>query len=404
MVMDDDDDDDEEEEEGDYDDDNTTQDEMDLNTPPSQPPHRKIDEIRYLHKVILASNSEYFSRVLNNTTTMLDVVIDFLGYDEDVIKPLIHEFFRLFYVNVIDDSSFENYAFVHKNILSLHKLALHFGFNPLLQYTEQKLISKLDASFFPILCDFCINKKDNSINVSSKHLFKRVIEWLEYCHDKDMCSFSHNHFITVSPFFATTAIAATVTLSTKDAIKAILSKNVRDFHLYDTLSQSYHYNTFNRSFSIQNYARICTRCIHDHTRNEWPIVRGYYVIPLHSINYGDKSLHFRLKICQSTGIMCQLDVHKERDSQHPSSSSQSARITSAYSDQVVNQLSLLTKTGSDLVYQETGNVASKNRPSIDFPLPQENECFVSKCHKCLTSHYLTFIIKYNVTIFDHDFQ
>lgn len=461
MIMDNGDDDDDDDENNDNDDSNDE--DMDIHQsrttfPPyrnlSITPYRKVDEIKYLHKVILASNSEYFSRLFKELDNnggggvvgiplSIDVIIDFLGRDEDFIKRLIHEFFRLFYVNVIDDNSFVNYDFVYEHLLSMHKLALYFGFNSLLIYTEQKLISKLDTSFFPILCDFCITtttvasttslnpvplkqRLKNSTTTTTQPLsiqyyvknensllFRRMMEWLEYCHDKEKCCFNHNHLVSRSSFFAaTTTTTTTMLLTTKDAIKAVFIKNIKDFDQFDLNPQSYCYNALEHSFSIQNYARICTRCVCDSTRNEWPIVRGFYVIPLHCINYGDKSLQFRLKICQSSGIVCQLDVQKEYQSQNPSSSA-SIPPPPNHRDNIkphqfngihTNQLSLFTKTESGLVYHESVNAHTSNRPIIDFALPQENDCFTSKCHKCLTSLHPTFIIKYNITIFDHDFQ
>jgi hypothetical protein len=402
--------------------------------------HKTIYEFN-AHKIILASNSEYFTNKFHemkeNHEHKIYLKIDFLATsDAKFIKKMMNIFFRLFYVNIIDDSSFEDYDFFTHNILNFHQLAYKFSFESAQQFIEQKISSMFTENSFPSLCDFCIEKMEIKKSYSFKRpssfpsknqeycvpnekifIFKKLIEWFEYCIDDEDDNYQrHNHLVKSSLFFQFTSRKENLILSTKSSIRECFIKNIKNFSLFSIIPSSFTYDNVDKKIVLHNFTRICTRCVKQTNK---PIFKGYAIMPIHIISYADKSLQFRLKISQSDCTRCQFDVIKSLNNsqrQQQSSSSISPKklihqltaTTTHLSSNVVNNrkkanLCLLTKNDfKSQIYEEIDG-KQQHKPSIDFFLPNEEECYVSKCHQCSSKRNVTFIIKYNMTIYDHEF-
>jgi hypothetical protein len=451
-----------------------------------------------VHKIILSVNSKYFERILKQQQQQqqqqqyqkktsrtnqanawsptkknkaggrlrIPLKIDFLGEDEKFVEKICREFFRLFYMNVIDDSSFEDHFFASCYTLQFHKLAVYFSFDSLRQYTEQKLISKMDLKSFPSICEFCIEKQiqpvsvvtassSNSYNrrrsrsfslyhvpLEKRILFQRLIEWFEYCVEDNQLSqyydtresydfniLSHNTLIQTCSFFLDVSSRETdIVFSSKQSIRNCFIRYLNAYEqLFHVIPSTFSYHAENREMSIKNFVRICSSCRSNQQRG-WPILNGYSIIPLHRLSYGEKSLQCRLKVCQSNTRLCQFDLIKTCNTANNNTCFSQKKPIHGWNENHDNnnndedeneeqqsqsslfrknsQLNLFSKNLKEqTIYEgkpqfDHSNQSYKN--IIDFVLPNEDECYLSTCHLCLSNMNPTFIIRYNATINDND--
>jgi hypothetical protein len=361
----------------------------------------KIDEIK-LHRMVLSSGSTYFANLFhydNHHTTddrsndripssshgnvIEELFIDFIGSDIHFIRRLVNEFFRLFYVNVIDENCFQDNQFIMDNIISLHMLATRFSFESLRSFTIQKIFSVIDTASFPYLCDFCVqpipassltnnNNNNNNdddeneeyyVNVTFKGgnkcqfkknsrlhnassslssssplspsprytvnkenmvLFQRLIHWFELCVDEDDTTLLHelhNSLVLNSTFFQNGYGGGNSSGGGGVTKSEIMNHFKRNITNFNEFPLYNEYYHYDARHLTLHIQQFTRICTHCMMSTRWNVYKGYSVIPIELVTHRDVKYQIRLKVCQATGRKCTLDILRKDD--HSISSSYS---------------------------------------------------------------------------------
>lgn len=367
------------------------------------------------HRYILATKSAYFESLFSKEGGFSE--IGALHFDVDEAS-VIREFFRLFYVPLLEDSQFtENeYVFIVNNVLALHHLAEQFLFHTLRKYCRHKIYTHIDLNLFTLLVNQCLARRhpaneDGDTNQppfyvipGRESLFRRAISWFVCCAKVKSGINSGLPFAELEDDHPPSVHINTLTQranslipppqqnpekkrkriseSSNRKVEALqcMRQSIVNFDTYDTHSFSLQYEA-GRTY-IRSFSRICESCARNKGSFHFAVINQ--VIP--------ESSDLRLK------WHIYLDLGEPSQ---PLSSSLYIKLSNHNCPvRCQTRITPLSKSYKNKVQIGVASILSPRESSFvnlhQFSLNDAESCYEGECEKCHLPQTRLFVIKYEI--------
>lgn len=365
-----------------------------------------------VHRIILSGCSGYFEAHFRCKTNSV-ILLEHLTSSD---RPLIEEFFRLFYRPVFDDLYFtvDERLFLLNNVLPLHWLASRFEFMPLLRYCRTKIYASFTPTDFNRFQAFCLAEKADghyTVVEESRVIFERLIGWLVCCAWLPSSPPPPAHH----PRPAVESPAPTRKrrrLSTENerviALYDQLELVVEDFKQYDCYSRhlSDVRNTRGQieSTTIRSFSRICGHCVS--RKRELPVCRMSQEVSQEYVSHWFFYLSLSLEAPSHLFTFC-LTTARSPDREHLAHTCQASggeTYLAGMCDgprQVTTSVSFLSKEYKNKAHSQMPILTSLTQPTqiAEFSLPGDmSQCYEGHCDVCQQEGISIHVIKYNLFI------
>lgn len=362
------------------------------------------------HRYILATKSAYFESLFREGFAEMGA----LHFDVEEAS-VIREFFRLFYVPLLEDSQFSEsqYVFIVNNVLALHHLAEQFLFGTLKKYCRHKIYAHIDLNLFTLLVNQCLARRhpaneDGDNNQSPpfyvipgrESLFRRAISWFVCCakvSGTNTLPFAELETESSSVHINTLTQRANslvpppqqkpekkrkrISESSNRKVEALqcMRQSIVNFDTYDTHSFSLQYED-NRTY-IRSFSRICESCARNKSSFHFAVINQ--VIP-------ENDLRLKWHIYLDLGEPSQ-----------PLSSSLYIKLSN-HNCPVLCQTRItpLSKCYKNKVQTGVASILSSSESSFvnlqQFSLNDTEFCYEGECEKCHLPQTRLFVIKYEI--------
>lgn len=378
------------------------------------------------HRFILATKSAYFESLFSQqfastqqdpSSSIVILRLDQMPFSE---APVVREFFRLFYVQIFDDSQFttnEN-TYIVTNVIVLHHLAEQFMFHALRKYCRHKIFQHLNLDTFTVLMNQCVARYNEGmphqqplyVIPGKESLFRRLVSWFVCCArvsgnnglpfaDLEGGEMPIINEVTQRPNslipppqqhdpYKQKRKRISESSNRKAEILRCMQNTITDFDaLYDTYSFSLQYDQASRATRIRSFGRLCESCAHNKSSFHFAVINQ--VMPEDDAPHRKWHIYLDLgdpMVPQSSALYVKLSNHE-------------------YPMLCYTRITTLSKRYKNKV--QTGMmpmiIPRSSSPSFvnlqQFSLNEPEFCYHGQCDKCHLSDTRLFIIKYEIDAF-----